>query len=643
MYNQGGYPTKTIIVFYLLACVVCALILGSESKMEYNAVVASMAALFIPHQKNKHYWVLAALAGFLCCQLIYQSFPPTFVGASSQWIPLISLSTLLIPLFFIDRHYQLKLQQQDVQVRQIEAALHQTQQILATKLQMVELAADKLPAGVVYLDTKLKIRFHNLHSRCWFGSKQNVDNKSLAGIISAKRFEQFEQSFAKAEQDKKMVQFEEQINKENGINCFCRISLIPLLDHTKKLVGYFLYLEDVTNQRKSELAVEVINQELEIEAEEKQQALSALGKSEQRYRSLFENNGLGVLTIGRDGKITNINKAFVTQLGYTEEELIQITIDEIMVEKEALQFRTLLYKLAQHDMTTFNIEQKFITRNGSLLDVSVSITALYDGQENFQEAVAVVKDITEQKNTQEKLIAVNNELQQFASVASHDMKEPLRTISSFSALLARRMEENPSNKEFLDFIQDAAKRMTILLEDLITYARAGIEMQQTKTIDLNDVLLAVQNNLYSKIEQTDAQISCDTLPSIKGHFTPFVQLFQNILANAIKFQQADITPNIRISASALHDEFLISIADNGIGMDKAHINQIFEPFRRLHSRIEFEGSGIGLATCKKIIEQYKGDIWVESEKGKGTTFYITLPLEMIVEQKKTKPVDIPMA
>lgn len=234
-------------------------------------------------------------------------------------------------------------------------------------------------------------------------------------------------------------------------------------------------------------------------------------------------------------------------------------------------------------------------------------------------------EIEGKKKAEKRLLAANEELQQFASVASHDMKEPLRTISSFSSLLSRQIPKDKNAQEYLFFIKDAAERMTNLLHDLILFARAGKNTDSVRPVNLNDVMLTVQNNLHTTIKQKNAIIKYDNLPMVEGHFTPFIQLFQNLIANGIKYQKSHHQAIVTIHCEDLKDQVQIRIADNGIGMKTEYLKQIFSPFTRLHTQQEFKGSGIGLATCMKIVQRYGGEIWVESEFGIGSTFYIRLP------------------
>lgn len=226
---------------------------------------------------------------------------------------------------------------------------------------------------------------------------------------------------------------------------------------------------------------------------------------------------------------------------------------------------------------------------------------------------------------EKELLMVNKELQQFTSMASHDMKEPLRTISSFSDLLEEQISKDKEAQEFLFYIKDAAERMTCLLNDLISFARVGKNPEAMTDIDLNDIILIVKKNLHTHIEQKKAVIYCKNLPMIEGHITPFIQLFQNIISNSIKYQRRQQQAIVHIDYQAATENYIISVTDNGIGIAPKDRKRIFEPFTRLHSSKDYKGSGIGLATCMKIIQRYKGEIWVESEVGKGSTFYISLP------------------
>ena len=229
--------------------------------------------------------------------------------------------------------------------------------------------------------------------------------------------------------------------------------------------------------------------------------------------------------------------------------------------------------------------------------------------------------------TQAKLIYTNGELENFASAASHDLKEPLRMIGMYTGLSKKRMltlQDKPT-LEYMGYVTDGVDRMQRLLDDLLQYSRTGKKQEDNKEIDLNAVLFVVISNLVATMKDTHATIVINELPTIEGSTTEMIQLFQNLIANSIKFRKADVIPEIKITATDEGDNYLISLGDNGIGIKKEFHDRVFAIFERLHSRSEFEGSGIGLATCKKIVAGAGGKIWLDSTEGVGTTFYFTFP------------------
>jgi signal transduction histidine kinase len=222
----------------------------------------------------------------------------------------------------------------------------------------------------------------------------------------------------------------------------------------------------------------------------------------------------------------------------------------------------------------------------------------------------------------------NSELQSFAYAASHDLKEPLRMISSYTGLIEKRLDKylTQSTREFMDFVIDGVFNMNEMLDDLLDYATLDSNEPQIEFLDLNDVILKVSHNLSTIIQETNTQINIKSeLPIIKVNKTYASLLFQNLISNAIKFRQQDIQSDITIDCSKNKNGVIISIKDNGIGIPQKHLSSIFSIFNRLHEKEAFKGHGIGLATCKKIVGKLNGEIWVESQVDKGSCFFISLP------------------
>jgi light-regulated signal transduction histidine kinase (bacteriophytochrome) len=247
---------------------------------------------------------------------------------------------------------------------------------------------------------------------------------------------------------------------------------------------------------------------------------------------------------------------------------------------------------------------------------------------------AVVRDITERKQAQRQLQQhaaelerSNAELEQFAYVASHDLQEPLRIVASYSQLLARRYQDKLDSdaNEFIDFIVDGASRMQILINDLLSYSRVGTRGQGFEPTDFNKVIESALQNLELSLEDKAATVTYDNMPTLMADRVQVMQLFQNLISNAIKFH-GDAPPQIHLGVEKQADEFVFQVRDNGIGIDPQYAERIFLVFQRLHGKREYPGTGIGLAICKKIVERHGGRIWVESAPGEGSTFFFTIPL-----------------
>jgi light-regulated signal transduction histidine kinase (bacteriophytochrome) len=245
------------------------------------------------------------------------------------------------------------------------------------------------------------------------------------------------------------------------------------------------------------------------------------------------------------------------------------------------------------------------------------------------------KEIEERKRAEEELACraeelarSNAELQQFAYVASHDLQEPLRMVASFTQLLGQRYKGKlgADADEFIGYAVDGAHRMQVLVNDLLAFSRVGTRDKEFTAADCEKVLQTVLANLQKTLEESSGQVTHDPLPTVRGDETQLLQVLQNLVGNALKFHGAE-PPRVHVSAQQIKGEWRFSVRDNGIGIDLQHAERIFLLFQRLHTRAEFPGTGMGLAITKKIVERHGGRIWVESEPGKGSTFYFSLPMK----------------
>jgi len=242
-------------------------------------------------------------------------------------------------------------------------------------------------------------------------------------------------------------------------------------------------------------------------------------------------------------------------------------------------------------------------------------------------------DITEQKQAEtarkqilDELIRSNADLEQFAYVASHDLQEPLRNVASCMQLLEKRYRSklDAEADKLIWYAVDSVARMKALIIDLLAYSRVSTRGNALKPLESEEVLKQTLRALRPSIEETGCVITHDPLPAIEGDFTQLMQVVQNLISNAIKFRGTD-SPRIHVSASRNGVEWVFSVTDNGIGIETRHLDRIFLIFQRLHKKTQYQGTGMGLAIVKKIIERHHGRIWVESEPGKGTTFFFTIP------------------
>lgn len=277
-------------------------------------------------------------------------------------------------------------------------------------------------------------------------------------------------------------------------------------------------------------------------------------------------------------------------------------------------------------LTLLNKVKAFLNLFNQKKEIETANQELKKANQVLNEEIAQRKKIElELKQVMEALKNSNLELEQFAYIASHDLQEPLRMIASFLGLLSNRYKDKLDSNafEFIDFAIDGARRMQKMIQDLLEYSRIQTQGKKLKKVNTSQVLSQVMLNMQTYITEKGAIIINDNLPDVKGDESQLVRLFQNLISNAIKFCN-DKTPQIFITAKMQNDEWLFSVKDNGIGIDPEYQEKVFLIFQRLHTREEYDGTGIGLAVCKRIVERHNGKIWFESEPGAGTTIFFTL-------------------
>jgi PAS domain S-box-containing protein len=363
--------------------------------------------------------------------------------------------------------------------------------------------------------------------------------------------------------------------------------------------------------------------------------LSESKESEARYRGLLEAAPDAMVVVNQAGEIVLLNLQAETQFGYRRDELLGQKVKNIIPEGFAERIiadgtRSAAEALAQQ--IGAGIELVGRRKDGSEFPIEIMLSPLESAEGTL--VTAAIRDITERKESDEHLAKTveelkrsNDDLQQFAYVSSHDLQEPLRMVSSYTQLLAKRYKGRLDSDadEFITFAVDGCNRMQGLIQDLLAYSRAGTNERKLREVPSENALQKALINLRAAIKQSGAVVTHDALPAVTTDETQLTQVFQNLVGNAIKYRRAE-EPRVHVSAARNDcNEWTFSVRDNGLGIDSQYFERIFVLFQRLHGRDEFEGTGIGLAVCKRIVERMGGKIWVESQPEKGSTFYFALP------------------
>ena len=348
-----------------------------------------------------------------------------------------------------------------------------------------------------------------------------------------------------------------------------------------------------------------------------------------------------VIIIDEEGKIVKWDNKSEKLFGWYEKEVMGVSLSEIIIPER---YRASHVRGMKHFLNTGEgpilgrtVEVSALKKDSAEFDISLSISHVVVKEKRM--FIGFIRDVTSRKKAEAKLykserdletnnrelIQKNRELEQFTFVASHDLQEPLQTISGFVELLRQQYHGKLDSKadKYISFIAQSSDRMKLFVNDLLQYSRIGSQ-KTNEEVNCTVLLKEVLADLGKTIEETHAFICADPLPLISGHPSEIRQLFQNLIVNAIKFRKNDSVPRIKISAQKTKGAWDFSFTDNGIGIEEQHHERIFIIFQRLHTRNEYQGSGIGLSNCKKIVELHNGRIWVESKVGEGSTFHFTI-------------------
>jgi PAS domain S-box-containing protein len=349
--------------------------------------------------------------------------------------------------------------------------------------------------------------------------------------------------------------------------------------------------------------------------------------------AIVDSSDDAIISKDLSGIIRSWNKSAERLFGYTTAEAVGQAVATLLIPADRQEEELEILSLLRRGERVDHFETKRKRKDGTLLDISLTISPVKDLNGNIIGASKIARDITEQLRNREALQKANEQLAQsnadleyFAYSASHDLQEPLRMVSTYSAMLRRKYGSTFDEKanHYLNYLTEGSARMNRLLRDLRAFTHVSTHSGPAPEVDANAVLRETLLNLKVVIDESRAEVISGHLPTVSLHEFQLEQLFQNIIGNAIHYR-SDATPRIIIKAEPDGDVWRFSIEDNGIGIAAEYKERIFGMFKRLHTAADYSGSGMGLAICQRIVERSGGRIWVESQPGGGSTFFFTLP------------------
>jgi len=437
---------------------------------------------------------------------------------------------------------------------------------------------------------------------------EEIIGKHISTLAAPERADEIPDILARISRGERVEHFETRRKTKSGRILAISLTVSPIRDSSGKIVGASKVARDITLQK---------------EASDLKEHLAAI----------VESSDDAIISKDLNGIIQSWNRGAERLFGYSAEEVIGQHISMLAAPERVDEIPDILARISRGERVD-HFETARKTKDGRILNVALTVSPIRDASGAVIGASKVARDITERRRQEQALNKANADLkrsnadlQHFAYSASHDLQEPLRMVCTYSELLKKKFGEKlgPLGEEYIGYAVEGAARMEQLLADLRAYTQVSMAGQEpTEDSDAGEMLNEALANLEVAIRESGAAISRTTLPSVRMYGFQLEQLFQNLISNAIRYRSND-PPRIEIAAQRRGAEWLFSIQDNGIGIRPEYKEQVFGIFQRLHSAAEFPGTGMGLAICQRIVERAGGRIWVESELGRGSTFFFTIP------------------
>ena len=491
----------------------------------------------------------------------------------------------------------------------LEQRVEERTQELRESEERYRILSETSPDMIFVIDREDKVQYVNKLAASQFG-------KTPEQVIGKARTELFPPGVAEGQLFglQQVLKSAEPFSSESQIafqagSIWLETQLVPMLDEAGKVGSVMGVSRNITER---------------IRAEEEASFLA----------SIIQASKDAIIGKTLDGIIISWNQGAEKMYGYTANEIKGRNVSILAAPDRTDEIPQLIEEI-KHDVLIRHLDTVRMRKNRTLIDISIALSPIKDATGKITGIATIARDITERKlaegrlnKAMDDLARSNTELERFAYVASHDLQEPLRMVTSYLQLLERRYKDKLDGDalEFINYAVDGSNRMKTLINDLLAYSRVGTRGKVFTLTDCEEILVNVLNTLQISIKESKGKVTHDPLPKVMADDTQLESLFQNLIGNAIKFHGKKI-PRIHVGVKKDGKNWVFSVSDNGIGIDPQFFERIFIIFQRLHNREEYPGTGIGLAISKRIVERHGGRIWIESQPNKGSTFFFTLPFQ----------------